>query len=238
MTYFAFIFFSTIEFFSIIYFGLALFRQPTLKTKKYLRLLGLCLLLSLLSLAFKFVHVLESISPFIFMLIIVFTIRPITKIRFNMGILVGTIPYLLYGVVQTLIFVILDYLKVVSFDFKDFAFEGYIIQIIPTIIFFLLGVALKHVTGDGFIFNPDEDKGKIKYSNGLIASVVVISTLILSGIYYEAKSSYVSNYIYGFLIISIIIAGSIFYVSYQRDKEESAIDYKKYFNKAKEEVEK
>lgn len=219
MKYLLFVIFSSVEFFSIGFLGLVLFRFR-LRLQYFYKLTINSVVLSVLSTIFILLN-LDVISPFLLMaaMIILMRINFQTKILYTTLIVVSS--YFLYGLIQTIFILITNYYKLITFkELIPFTFKGYIIQLISFIITMLVTWILKR-TNEGYAFIPEEQlKTKYKYSNKVIIIIISLSAIISSGMYFEYRST---NLFYFFIIsfVCIFVAtASILFISLKRDKEE------------------
>lgn len=220
MKYLLFLIFSSMESFSIVMLGLMLFRFR-LNSNNILRAMSIGIILSIVSLILDLFH-LNNISPLIQLLVMILLVSLNFNSKLIRSILIAFTSYVLFAVVQTLFILILQYFNIVSLDeLMPYTSKGYMIQFFSFVILLLISSHIRK-NRSGFSFIPEESlKNKVKYSNKIFLLLMGTSILLISGFYYEYKSS---NYVLFFEIFFVavsLVSIILLYIALKRDEEES-----------------
>jgi hypothetical protein len=206
-----------------------------LSLNNYVRLVILTLTTSLISLLMTYYSFYEGIRPFIILIITLIFINKVKETGFKTSLIVVSIAYVVFIAIQTLLFIIMHYYKLIPLEIVSFSYDGYLLQLITSIFLIITSTAIKFILKEGFMFDPDRKLNKkLKYSNRLFIIILVFAFASISSLYFEAVHSKLSSIVYAISIISLLFSISLFYLSIKRDQEEAEL----YFSILRKEVKK
>lgn len=213
-----FIFFSTLEYFSVLFVSLVLW---DFNTKKIFKIICLSILYSSISYIFREFK-LDTLAPIYTILITMIIFYYFYRAKWLYSFLISLSGYLIAAVAQVILVVILLSFKVVDMnDLKAFADKGYWGQLATFVIVIIIGIWIK-VNGNIISFIPEE-KYKVQtpiHSNKilLILSIFVCSFIAITVyliFYFE-----VSLTIYILLLVITLSISTLLFLLYKRDGEE------------------
>ncbi len=231
LNYLSFIFFSTIEFIGITFLGITVFRLRIQK-KEYINVLILSLTLSFVSLLSRIY--LENFSPFIPLILYLFSLKYVLNIYFRRSLFLGLLSYILFISIQTGLWLLLNRYDILPpTKISLFDYRGYFLQMFTFFVIMLICFVTRYIK-EGFSFDPDDSLYKSPYlSNKVFLMVTIISMILLSYLYYKTSISSSFSYVYYSFISITIISFIILIYSYIRDKREATISHQISENKLK-----
>lgn len=221
MDFLYFLFFSSLEEFGVLLFGLILFRIRLPKHLRH-RIPLLSLIVASVSLLLRSLEVWGNISSIILLFLVLLLVRPLLKFGIKLTFLYVTVPLVLFIVIQALVIILMQWNGILGSEYETFSNESYLIQLITFVVMLLISKVTAYIT-EGFSFDPDDDsvsKKKLVYSNRVFLITISIALLLLSGLYYirELISGAFADIT---LIVGFISSIIILFILYKRDEEES-----------------
>jgi hypothetical protein len=215
MTFFLFILFSTLEYFSSLTLLLVLFRFNV--KEHFLKFLISSILLSLISNTLIQQN-LDSISPILQLLVFVFLVTIILRVSiYNSIIMVFTI-YFIFGLVQTTLIMMYTHFGVVE-EVEIYTFSAFITQLSSSFYMFLFSLIV-YLRNGGFSFidyNNSKRKLLLFNKSNRVFFIAIIIALILfifvNVLYYNSSHP---NYLL-ISIIFLITLMTLLYLSLKRD---------------------
>jgi hypothetical protein len=221
MNFLIFILLSTIDFFSILLLGFVIFRIR-FSAVKFKKMLIIGFILSIISYLLN-IFSLESVSPIVQLICLVVLFIFTFKEKIKYSILVTCSSYILYGVIQGLLILLLNSYEILLIsELIPFTNKAYLLQISTSLLVIIISLHIKRYNG-GFSFIPHEPLKKIyRYSNMLLIVVTIVAISTVSYIFYYGRN--LDSFFYFLITLgSMLIASTvILLLLLKRDVEDSS----------------
>ncbi|MFS1514060.1 HAMP domain-containing sensor histidine kinase [Chengkuizengella sp. SCS-71B] len=197
-----FTFFSSIEYIANFFIVFSLFR---LSISKYLpQVLFSCVILSYVSLSLRVGLEMEAVAPLVHLVLYFLLLWQLFSIQFIYSIIMAVVGYLVYGVIQVLLYLIY------TPELTLFKMEGYILQVLTSLVAFCLVSILrkKNITFP-YVIN---EKRRLNSTSVKTFSIMIFITSCISLIYFPFALSKGVKSLYFFALLLLVILLCTFFV--------------------------